>query len=372
MINSSIEDGRSGLAVSNWEIHGFLRKLLQGGETMCMNTNKSGRWNTRICFLVVLAVIWLTLLVAVQQARAVELKSVTFLPSRVPSVGAFFMLQKKVSAMSNGDLKILYKGGPEVIPGNEQAMAAKRGVVDLAWVPAGRYLGMVPCLEALELSRLTALQERESGFYEIMLDLHNRAGLYYLGRGMPLKAGEGLFYTFTNKKVSNPDALAGQKIGRGVLFLEFLKEMKIISVSIKRGEEYTALETGIIDGVISAVPGIVGYSGHEVVKYVVDHPFGVYNVMTLVNLKTWNGLSEAHKKVLMDAQLEVEKEWPEEQSKINAVSWKKLMNGGVQPIQFSPADSQKYVNTAYEAQWNALIKKKYPELGPRLKKLSSR
>jgi TRAP-type C4-dicarboxylate transport system substrate-binding protein len=327
----------------------------------------------RICiFFSVTAIILYALAVNPQPAGAMELKGVTFLPSRVPSVGAFFMLQEKVKNLSNGDVKILHKGGPEVIPGNEQAMAAKRGVVDLAWVPAGRYLGLVPGLEAMELSRLTALEERESGFYDVMVDLHQKAGLYYLGRGMPLRAGEGLFYIFTNKRVAKPEELAGQKIGRGVLFLDFLKAMGIVSVSLKRGEEYTALETGLIDGVISAVPGIVGYSGHEVVKYAVDHPFGVYNVMTLINLKTWNKLSEKEKKVLVDAQIEVERDWPAEQTKINERSKKKLLDAGVEPIKFSLGDAERYVDTAYDAQWNALIQKKYPDLGPQLRKLSSK
>lgn len=325
-----------------------------------------------IFFLFVVFTALFTFGARVPQSGAVELKAVTFMPRSVPSVGAFFMLQEKVNTLSKGELKIVHKGGPEVITGDEQAMAAKRGVVDLAWVPAGRYLGLIPGLESMELSRLTALEERDSGFYEMIAELHKKVGLYYLGRGMPLRAGEGLFYIFTNKQVNKPEELAGQKIGRGVLFLDFLKAMGIVSVSINRGEEYTALETKVIDGVISAVPGLVGYSGQEVVKYVIDHPFGVYNVMTLINLNAWNKLPEHLKKVLIDAQLDVEKNWPAQQSKINEVSWKKLIDAGVKPISFSPADAQRYVNAAYDAQWNALIEKKYQELGPKLRKLSSK
>ena len=133
----------------------------------------------------------------------VVLKGVTFLPSRVPSVGAFTMLREKVNKLSNGDLTIAYKGGPEAIPGREQAMAAKRGVVDIAWVPAGNYLGLVKGLEAMELSRLTSEEERKSGFYDTMLELHKKVGLYYLGRGLPMKAGEALFRINTNKKVDS-------------------------------------------------------------------------------------------------------------------------------------------------------------------------
>jgi len=309
---------------------------------------------------------------SVVTAKSITLKGVTFLPSRVPSVGAFRMLQDKVKNLSNGELIIEFKGGPEVIPGGEQAMAAKRGVIDVAWVPAGRYLGLVPGLEAVELSRLTSAEERESGFHDIMLDLHKKSGLYYLGRGLPMKPGEGLFRLYTNKKVSKPEELAGQKIGRGVLFLEFLKKMGIVSVSIKRGEEYTALESGVVDGVISAVPGLVGYSGHEVVKYVIDHAFGVYNVMTLINLKAWEKLPEKLQKVLIKAQIELERDWPAKQSEIDAKSGQRITKAGMELIKFSPQDANRFVETAYDAQWEGLIKKKYPELGPKLKKMATK
>lgn len=331
-----------------------------------------GLIGTFLVFLLGFTVLSVGVDVYAEGEKPVVLKGVTFLPSRVPSVGAFTMLREKVNKLSNGDLTIAYKGGPEVIPGGEQAMAAKRGVVDIAWVPAGRYLGLVKGLEAMELSRLTSEEERKSGFYDTMLELHKKVGLYYLGRGLPMKAGEGLFRIYTNKKVDAPQQLAGQKIGRGVLFLNFLKKMGIVSVSIKRGEEYTALETGVVDGVISAVPGIVGYSGHEVIKYVVDHPFGVYNVMTLINLKTWKTLPKRFQKVLIDAQVELERDWPAEQVKIDTRSWQKLIKAGVEIIKFSPADAERFIDTAYNAQWDALIKKKYPELGPKLRKMASK
>ena len=281
------------------------------------------------------------------------------------------MLRERIKELSKGELVIDYRGGPEVISAGEQASASRKSVVDLAWVPAGSYLGQVPCLEAMELSRITALDERKTGFYNTMLDLHKKTGLYYLGRGMPLQEGAGLFYIFTNKKVDTPKDLAGQKIGRGVLALHFLRELGIVSVSVARGEEYTALETKVIHGVVSAMPGLIGYSCQEVVKYVIDHPFGVFNVMTLINLNAWDKLPQHLQKVLTDAQLDVERDWPAKQAEIDAKSWVKLKEAKVEVIKFAPPDAKWFLDTYYRTEWEPLLKK-YPDIAPKLKDMVSK
>jgi TRAP-type C4-dicarboxylate transport system substrate-binding protein len=332
---------------------------------------------SKICWVIFLVLVFnlATSLNAVQaqtsKPKPIVLKAVTFMPSTVPSVRAFFKLQERVNERSNGQLIIEHKGGPESIPSSEQVMAVKRKVVDMAWVPAGWYLGVVPALEAMELSRLTALEERKSGFYDTMLDLHKKSGLYYLGRGMPLQEGEGLFFIFINKPVDRPKDLAGQKIGRGVVFLHFLKKLGAVSVSIPRGEEYTALETGVVNGIYSALAGFVGYSGQEVCKNVINHPVGTYNVMNLINLDVWNKLPGPLQNVLMEAQLDLERDWPAQQAKIEEESWQKLTKAGVKIIKFSEADAKWFVNTAYDAEWEALVTK-YPEIGPKLMKQATK
>ncbi len=71
----------------------------------------------------------------------------------------------------------------------------------------------------------------------------------------------------------------------------------------------------------------------------------------------WNGLPDNLKKILMEAQKEVEREYAPINTRLLNESVEKLKNGGVEFIKFSPAEGEKYVNIIYDSFWNAMISK---------------
>ena len=67
-------------------------------------------------------------------------------------------------------------------------------------------------------------------------------------------------------------------------------------VSMAGGEQYMALQTGVIDGTISGIDMALDRKFFEVCKYALIRPiyFGVY--VLLMNKETWNGLHRNSKK----------------------------------------------------------------------------
>jgi TRAP-type C4-dicarboxylate transport system substrate-binding protein len=88
----------------------------------------------------------------------------------------------------------------------------------------------------------------------------------------------------------------------------------------------------------------------------------------LVNQDVWNGLSAAQKKVLSDAALWLEGLDSENPPLIKAER-ERQTKAGIQPIDFGPAESKKFVDKANEVGWQSVIKRA-PETAPKLRQLS--
>jgi len=301
-------------------------------------------------------------------AGPIKLKAVTFLPDFVEGVDAFFMLRDLVNERAKGELVIEYLGSGEVLKEFEQGPAVHRGVVDIAWLPSAYYAGLAPGVKALAYSQLTAAEERVSGAYDYIKALHEKGGLYFVGRGVPCK--EEFFYIFLNKNIKTPRELAGLKIFDGMTDA-FLKKLGSVPVEVEFGEVYTAMERGTIDGWTFQLPGISGFGWHEVTKYWIDHPFYMQDIMTIMNLKKWNSLPKHLQNIFIEAQKQIEKDYLPIWAKHEANERQKMLKAGMKPLTFSPADAKWYVETAYSAAWEAEIKK-HPDIAPKLRQLMSK
>lgn len=270
----------------------------------------------------------------------------------------------RVSERSEGELIFKLLGGPEVIGTFEQGIAVQRGVVDMSQVFAFAYDGVVSGGRALELSRLTPWEEREVGVYDFLQDMYEKGGLFYLGRGF--YNAEPQFNLFTKERVEKPWELAGKRI-TGVIMTAGVKELGMSTVFLPYAEIYSAMERGLIDGILQPITGFTGFGWHEVTKYVIEPGVGASSLTYIVNLDTWNRLPEHLKNVMIEVMVEMEKDttvYAEWIAKEKAI----MLEAGMEFIKFSPADAEWFLETMYGASWEEHIEK-YPETGPRLKEL---
>jgi TRAP-type C4-dicarboxylate transport system substrate-binding protein len=327
-----------------------------------------------ICSILILVVLPLAIAGAnpAPVAQPVVFKAVTFQPGNYTLVEAFWWFVDTVNKRSKGELTIKHAGGPEVIGGFDQAMAVKNGVVDLAWVPPAFYPSLVPGAETIAASRITCAEERRpGGAYDYLLGLHKKAGLYYFGRGQVFSSNKVSFYAFTNVKVNTPQDFAGQRIAFTSPLMEaFVKALGASLTIIPTPELYSAVDRGIVDGIILPLSTIVDGKLHETLKYVINHPFQNSGIALIMNLDTFNRLPKNLQDLLIDAAKDLEVDYPAISAKHEQENWDAIMDAGVKIIEFSPADAKWFVDTAYEVEWKKHIKK-YPDLGPKLRELMS-
>lgn len=118
-------------------------------------------------------------------AKPVVLKAVTFKPRNVETCLPFKLFVNRVNERGKGKLSINWLGGPEVIGVFDQAEAVRKGVVDIAFIFAAAYKGIVPGSEGLQLTRLMPLEERQRGLMISWLTYIRRPICIIWGMGSP-------------------------------------------------------------------------------------------------------------------------------------------------------------------------------------------
>ncbi|MGD9114742.1 MAG: hypothetical protein PVI77_20430, partial [Desulfobacterales bacterium] len=173
-------------------------------------------------------------------AAEVTLKAVAFIPKNHPLMSQTVVWVDMVNKEMTGKVKINYVGGPEVIPGMQQAEAVKNGVIDIAFNPTAYYQNIFPEAGAFILSKYTPTEERKpGGFYDYMVKRHEKINIRYVGRMLWTP-----FYLWPKREVKTIDDLKGIKMRTSALYDRFMKALGIVPVTIPAGDTYTALERG--------------------------------------------------------------------------------------------------------------------------------
>ena len=300
-----------------------------------------------------------------QQETPVKLKMVMFQAATAPRTMISGNLIKAINERGKGQLQIEWLGGPEVVPPFEQAMAVRRGAMDMSMLPAAFYEGLVPVGDILLLSRISAKEERERGAWDLLRGIHEKAGLFFLGRADA--KNDPQFYMTLKKAVKSPADLAGLKLGlAGTHAKGFSKALGMGMASMPPSESYTALERGVVDAFSTPADTQISYGVYEGVNFAIDHPYFVCNTVFIMNLNTWNGLSERNKKLILDTYAEMEPELIKLHREMIAEYKQKMKDSGIEFIRFSPDDAKRFTDMAYKAEWER-VTAQYPDVAPLLK-----
>jgi len=273
----------------------------------------------------------------------------------------------EINKRAKGELVIDLLGGPEVVPPFEQGIAVKKGSVDISMLPTAFYEGMVPVGDILLLSRVTTEEERERGAWDYLGELHEKAGLAFLGR-CDVLYGQHFFITL-RKPAATPYDLAGRKLGlAGVHVKGFSKALGMAMISLPPPEAYTAAERGVIDAFSTKLDTQVTYGVYEAMDYCIDHPYFWCNTAYIMNLDSWNRLPNHLKDLVQDTIIDMEPVVRPLYDDLEAKYRQVMIDAGIEFIKFSPADAEWFVETAYRAEWER-VTEQHPEVAPILKEM---
>ena len=298
------------------------------------------------------------------QAQEVTLKAVTSFAEKTQFSKNFERFIDKVNADGKGQVQINYIGGPRAMPPFEVGNAVRTKVVDIANVTGAFYTNLMPEADGFKLVSKPQSEQRKDGTFAFINELHNqKLNSFYLARqfhNVP-------FHIYMNKKIDKLD-FAGLKIRVTPVYKDIVEALGGTTVTTAPGEVYTALERGVVDGYGWPVTGIFDLGWEKVTKFRMEPAFYSVEVNVLVNLDTWKSLSDAQRKVLSDAALWLEGLDSENEALIKSERDKQDKTG-IQPIEFSAADSKAFLGKANEVGWASVIKRA-PDNGAKLRQLS--
>ena len=302
------------------------------------------------------------------KAETVTLKAVAGWPKTASEYKAFStftdLVEQMVAKKYPGELKIQFIGGPEAVKTMDQVQACQRGMVDMVFTTSAYYVSVLPEVDALKLSNFTPSEERKSGAWAYVNDLHEKKiGIYYLARlGLGIK-----FHLYLKKPIKSAD-LKGLNIRVSPMYLQAIKGLGGNPVNIVPTEVYVALERNVVDGYCWPSVGIRDWGWQKHTQYVVDP--GFYNVPNplLINLKTWNQLPPKLRYLLTEAALEAEKKVTALFDDLAKQERPGLLKEGIQVIDLPPAEKEKFLKVAYDEGWKGVMGKN-PQVGAKLKEL---
>jgi len=321
----------------------------------------------RICVLLLVLALTFTIGGTAAWAQPKVLKAISYLTMSETELSnvAYKMFMDRVNErMKGGELRIDYIGGPEVIPPGEQMNALSKGVVQFLLTP-GYHTSIVPEVDATLLSEINPLEQRTSGFYDIIVKLHrDRLGVVPL-----LRADYGTpFFLFTTVKVEKLKDFSGLKFRSNANYTSFFNKLGIVQVNMPIGELYTALERNLVVGF--PLPVFISQIGlQKVIKFVIDHPWWSGGSMYIyTNAKAWDSLSKQTQDAVMDIAKGVEKDMMPIVNKYYTEERNRLTTAGVNFIKLTPPDGDNLVKIATDTKWEDIIKKA-PEIGPKMREM---
>jgi TRAP-type C4-dicarboxylate transport system substrate-binding protein len=308
----------------------------------------------------------------IAKAETFTLKAVTAWPKTASEYKAFTtftdLVDQMVAKKYPGELKIQYIGGPEAVKTMDQVQALQRGMVDMVYTSSAYYTNVLPEIDCLKLTNYIPSEERASGAWAYINDLHEKKlGIYYLARvGLDIK-----FHLYLKGKTIKSADLKGLNIRVSPLYLQAIKGLGGNPVVIPPTEVYAALERNVVDGYCWPSVGIRDWGWQKHTQYVVDP--GFYNVPNplLVNMKVWNQMPQKLRDLLTEAAIEAEKRVVALFDDLAKQERPILLREGIQVIDLPPAEKEKFLKVAYDEGWKDIIAKS-PQIGPKLNELFTR
>ena len=271
----------------------------------------------------------------------IKLKTICFLPVDLPYSELWLDYIDRIEEASGGRLVIENLGGPEVIPAEEQTDAVMEGIIDIFPGTCDFWSPMMPEARCFYYTRDSAMDQRKTGFFDLMVEAHKTLNMRYLGRNC-----QEPFYITLDKMVNDPrEDFKPLKIRTTDAYTVFLDALGCAQVTMPRSDLYGALERGVCDGQLSPPGLVLGAAYNEVQKYMVFPPCFQSDVVSMMNLERFESLPKDLQDVFVKVSEDFEPvQWDFWNNKV--AEWNELLltEGGMEKIEFTGADAEFYLD----------------------------
>lgn len=246
-------------------------------------------------------------LLAASPALGKELRYGTPLPSVSDIVKETEKTFADIKAKTNGSLTYKMFPNSSVVKFRTALKSVGSGVVDMAHVVWVVHPAELPhaSLAAHALAFADSAISSAGAVAEFfMVTCKECAREYRKANAMPL-GGEGAsrYVLMCGEEYKSLDELKGKRVRAIGAMARWARELGMIPTRISSTEILQSMQRGVIQCALGLLPWLKNYSLSDATKYIIDTGKGAAlgGHSWWINLRTWKGLSSAHKKALIDA-----------------------------------------------------------------------
>ena len=230
-------------------------------------------------------------------AQATELKFANFTPpAHTINASVIEVLNSELSGATGGALTVRgYHGGELGAGPAEQYVRVVQGVADMAWGLPGYTSSQFPKSMIVELPNAVPL---ETPGYEAIWRAYDSFASEYPGvKPLAIWTSEPNIFIMKDREIRSPADLAGLKIRvAGSTMAEVATALGATPVQMPIGEVYNALQTGLIDGVITGASTLSDFKLDEVANsYTLGANIGRGSFYTVMNQAAYDALPDDQK-----------------------------------------------------------------------------
>ncbi|SKA34743.1 TRAP-type C4-dicarboxylate transport system, substrate-binding protein [Enhydrobacter aerosaccus] len=218
----------------------------------------------------------------------------TLAPARVMAE-----IVERVAKETNGQLQLKYHlGGALTIKGTDITTAVGDNVIQMG--DDGMQQGNVPVTGILRLPMLLTTPQEFDKALAVMKPYVDK-GYDKLGATVLATYYYPLQFAWSTKKLTGLDDFKGQKIrATSPEQIEFLKRFGASGLTVSAAEVPSALERGVVDGVLTAHSG-GGRTWHDLLKYTYDLGINFFEANLVVNKEAYAKLPPPQRDALTKA-----------------------------------------------------------------------
>lgn len=269
---------------------------------------------------------------AAATAQAEELSFAHFAaPTHTLTGSVIEPLAEGVSADTGGALTVRAYPGGELGKGPlEQYVRVVQGVADIVWGLPGYTSSQFPKTMIAEMPGV--IPDGEPGYPALWAAMDMIKGEFPATKPLALWTSEPNIFIMKDKDIRSPEDLKGLKMRvAGATSAAMIEAFGATPVQMPAGEIYNALQTGLIDGVVTGASAVTDFKLSEVAKsYTVGAPLGRLTFYVVMNQAKFDSLTP-------EMQAAIDAHSGEALSKSAEDAWNRVANETIAGLQADPA-----------------------------------
>lgn len=296
--------------------------------------------------------------------QPITINYVTFVPRMHAIAKVYAEDLKEIADKSGGRLAFNYRGGPESMKVPAQGMGVRTGAVDMTIISPDFYEQMVKGMDALSGSTIPVTEHRQRGVYDYLNSLFNPVGIQFL-MVTPMTQGDK-FHFYTKNPIRKVADFKGLSLSGKGIFDDIGPALGMVPVAMEMGEQYTAMERGVISVCRGGLDSVMAFKFFEVAKYIVNPGFGTAPASMFMNLEKWKSMPKDLQDYLLNTLYAMAPATEKKHDALDNRALKAALSNGMQVVELE--DKEAFHKAIYDALYNRGMKSS-PEHADKLWKM---